>query len=132
MIVLMNLKTKFYLGEILLLLFSILSSFLLFPLIQKIVLQKPILDLDIYDFAIYILIIILPVIFMDMMKNSISYSVLCFWSFNILAMLFYIILYKTGGVTNIIEDNFYFVVIIYIIMLSVIQSSMFYFIQKYK
>ena len=128
----MNLKVKYYLGEILLLLFSMLSSFLLFPLIQKMIWLKPILDLDIYRVGMYILIIILPVIFSGMLKNSIRYSLLSFWIYNILAMLLYVILYKTEFVSNVIKENFYFSIVIYIIILSVIQSSIFILFQKFK
>ena len=128
----MNLKVKYYLGEILLLLFSMLSSFLFISSDSKMIWLKPILDLDIYRVGMYILIIILPVIFSGMLKNSIRYSLLSFWIYNILAMLLYVILYKTEFVSNVIKENFYFSIVIYIIILSVIQSSIFILFQKFK
>lgn len=128
----MYFKNKIYLSEISLIFISALSSFILFPFIHKVIVNKSISNLDLYDIAIYILIILLPVIFRRLLKNSINYSILCFWSFNILAMILYIILHKIGVITGIFEYKIYSSMVIYIILLSTIQSSVFLFIQKYK
>lgn len=128
----MDLKIKLYLSEISLIFISVLSSFILFPLIHRLIVNKSIPNLDLYDIAIYILIILLPVIFRILLKNSINYSILCFWIFNILAMIFYIILYKMGIITGILKDKIYFDIVIYIILLSTIQSIVFIFLHKYK
>lgn len=128
----MDLKIKLYLSEILLIFISVLSSFILFPPIHRLIVNKSIPNLDLYDIAIYILIILLPVIFRILLKNSINYSILCFWIFNILAMIFYIILYKMGIITGILKDKIYFDIVIYIILLSTIQSIVFIFLHKYK
>lgn len=128
----MDLKIKLYLSEISLIFISVLSSFILFPLIHRLIVNKSIPNLDLYDIAIYILIILLPVIFRILLKNSINYSILYFWIFNILAMIFYIILYKMGIITGILKDKIYFDIVIYIILLSTIQSIVFIFLHKYK
>ena len=128
----MKMKTKVYLSEISLILISVLSSFILFPQIHRVIVNKSIPNLDFYDIAIYIIIILLPVIFRRLLKSFVSYSVICFWVFNILAMVFYIILQKTGVIADILEEKVYVDMVIYIILLSTIQSSVFIILHKYK
>lgn len=125
-------KLKISFGEICLLIFTILSSFLIFPIFQRLIYPETIINLESYDVGIYILITILPAIFRSIMKTSIQYSTLVFFIFNIVSMFIFFIANKAGIITSVSEDCFFSSAILYVVILSAMQSILFLFLHKLK